>query len=510
MMRALLVTALLVLCSPTSASAGTRRLALIVGNNAAGPAKEKLHYAERDARRMAKLLRQLGGVSEVSLLLGGTADALRTTLARLARKTRTTSDNTVLIFYYSGHADNKSLLMGGSRYPFKELRSKLKQFPARTAISFIDACQSGQITRTKGGRTIPVVDVRFDDQPINGRVFITSSAAGESSQESDELQASLFTHYLMSGLRGGADDSGDGKVSLEEAYRFAYRHTLSRTSSTVHGPQHPSYQMDLTGTGQFTLTWLSPRLSYLVLKRRARGAYYIHQKSTGVLVAEINKLDGRMLRIALAPGEYEVRKAQDGHEMVKAVQVVPAGAAVLDEANMVRRPLRLALRKGGDSSPASLSLSYNLRTGYLDQAKALHGVRAGFMHVLGPVELGGFIGFGHGSYLRDDQIAVSLNELTLLASVQYRMRLLPWLSPVAALDGGGSWVWQRGDLPGGQRQTFSKPIMRYCVRLGAEVPLAGPLMLGIWGHLGHVFLDQQSGIIASFGAGLQAGLIFKL
>lgn len=62
----------------------------------------------------------------------------------------------------------------------------------------------------------------FDEaRSYEGRVYITSSAAGERAQESDEIQGSVFTHYLLAGLRGAADDSGDRRVSLEEAYRFA-------------------------------------------------------------------------------------------------------------------------------------------------------------------------------------------------------------------------------------------------------------------------------------------------
>ena len=70
--------------------------------------------------------------------------------------------------------------MGSSRFGFRELRETVGRFPARTAISFIDACQSGQVTRTKGGRVVPVVDVRFEDQRYRGRVYVTSSSGGES------------------------------------------------------------------------------------------------------------------------------------------------------------------------------------------------------------------------------------------------------------------------------------------------------------------------------------------
>jgi hypothetical protein len=49
---------------------------------------------------------------------------------------------------------------------------------------------------------------------MRGHAFLTSSAASEVAQESDRIRASYFTYYLVSGLRGAADVTGEGKVTL--------------------------------------------------------------------------------------------------------------------------------------------------------------------------------------------------------------------------------------------------------------------------------------------------------
>ena len=54
--------------------------------------------------------------------------------------------------------------------------------------------------------------------------MITSSAAREAALESAEIEASFFSHHLISGLRGAADTSGDGLVTLAEAYQYAFTH----------------------------------------------------------------------------------------------------------------------------------------------------------------------------------------------------------------------------------------------------------------------------------------------
>ena len=70
-----------------------------------------------------------------------------------------------------------------------------------------------------------------------GQVLITASSASEDAQESDAIQGSFFTHFLTSGLRGAADRDNDGKVTLGEAYEFAYAHTVSNTVGT-HAPSN--------------------------------------------------------------------------------------------------------------------------------------------------------------------------------------------------------------------------------------------------------------------------------
>ena len=51
--------------------------------------------------------------------------------------------------------------------------------------------------------------MRLEASGVEGRVLISASGANEYAQESDALQGSYFTHYLVTGLRGAADTSRD-------------------------------------------------------------------------------------------------------------------------------------------------------------------------------------------------------------------------------------------------------------------------------------------------------------
>ena len=111
-------------------------------------------------------------------------------------------------------------------------------------ITILDACASGAITRLKGGRPHPAFLTDASSQ-VKGYAFLTSSSENEAAQESERLQGSFFTQALLTGLRGAADVSGDGRVTLGEAYQFAFTETLAQTTSTQGGAQHPAYDIKM-------------------------------------------------------------------------------------------------------------------------------------------------------------------------------------------------------------------------------------------------------------------------
>jgi hypothetical protein len=107
----------------------------------------------------------------------------------------------------------------------------------------------------KGGHPGPAFTIRLSDEVSStGEALLTSSAADELALESREIGGSFFTHHLVSGLRGAADTSGDGKITLAEAYQYAFERTVSATASMTIGTQHPGYDYRLPGRGDLVLS----------------------------------------------------------------------------------------------------------------------------------------------------------------------------------------------------------------------------------------------------------------
>ena len=347
--RALCAAALLV---ALPAVAEARRFALVVGDAKGGAGTRPLRYAERDAKRMHAILTRLGGVrpEDARLLTAATADEVRAAIADLserAEQAKARGDETVLLVYYSGHAKDGDLRLGDTRMSLFELRDALRNAPADVRIGLLDSCQSGAITRAKGVRAAPAFDVQQAQAASTrprGLVLIASSSADEESQESDEIGASFFTHYLASGLLGDADSSGDGKVTLAEAYTYAYARTVGETAETRAGAQHPVYLYDLGGAGDVVLTELAPARGSLVFPVGGEGVYVVLDGSRRA-VAEVAKPRGDQRRLALAPGDYVVKKRDGDTLLIGSFSLADAPVEIAD-ARLSRRPLSEDPQKG--------------------------------------------------------------------------------------------------------------------------------------------------------------------
>jgi len=294
------------------AQAEVQRFVLAAGANSGGSDRPLLRYAVSDAERFSQVLNDLGGVDPANMLLLKEPkvrdliqgfDQLNRRVAVAKRPAG--GGRTEVLVYYSGHADEKGLLLGDDRYSYQSLRDRLQEIPADVRIAVLDACASGAFTRLKGGKARKAFLVD-ESASVRGHAFLTSSAETEAAQESDHIGASYFTYYLVSGLRGAADVTGDGRVTLHEAYQFAFDETLGKTAGSGAGAQHPWYEINLSGAGDVVMTDVRQTTAAIVLRETLDGRVFI-RNARQELVVELYKPHGRRIEIGLEPGEYEVR-----------------------------------------------------------------------------------------------------------------------------------------------------------------------------------------------------------
>lgn len=334
------------------------RFALIIGANAGWSNDRPLRHAETDAEHMRDVLVELGGFDpdRVYLLRDPDTSTVRARLRRLDESMRALGNNTLLFVYYSGHADAQYLHLRGSHLSHVELYSLLRESNARIRIGVVDACRSGSILDAKGGRpTAPFETQVVDELAVNGLALLTSSGADELSQEQRALAGSVFTHHLVSGLRGAADADKDGQVTLAEAYQHAFERTQADTAATPV-PQRPAFRYELLGQGPVVLSRLVRASSLLVLPRSKSERYVVVDRHEWRLIVEGRSQPEREVLLVVAPGEYRIKRV--GQDLLELASIQLAAGERLEVAGLsfTSRPLSSGLLKGrpDSSSPSEL------------------------------------------------------------------------------------------------------------------------------------------------------------
>lgn len=517
--RALALAAMTVgLLAARNGMAETRRLAVVVGSNLGSGARPPLQFAETDADRMADVLSDLGGVraGDLWLLKKASLGAVRRSFEEATRRITEshgrTGTRTVLLFYFSGHSDGESLELGNERITFRDLRSWLGGTGAEVRLAIIDSCKSGALIAAKGGALGPAYEIRLsDDLTSTGDVVITSSASDENALESREIRGSFFSHHFLSGLRGAADASGDGQVTLAEAYRYAYAHTLTATASTFAGAQHPAYDFRLSGQGELVMTSLSNPSAVIELPagfERQLIADLGHDQVVGEITS------GAVTRLAVRPGTYVVRSWAGGKAFATKIEIRRGETRTIGREQLVAFEIPTVRGKGG---APDLELS--------DLATALSPPRAR------PTV---FVGGGA-------ERAVA-KQLSFLASVRIAVQSPRprWLSlSLTAATGaaanfresrfalglGGRRGWERGrlriqagvELGGGMlAQSIDGVALQWssfatasCVT-GLAAKLGRGIRLGLEGQLGGALLRQDGNTVARWAPAMWLGLDIAL
>jgi len=349
-MRVLLAIAVVCTAVLAHADPAPRRFAVVIGANEGDIEDRPLRYAEADAARIGEILRELGGfpADDVQVLANVTASDLRRALGSLGKRVQQLGGDSILFVFYSGHGDAESLHLKGTRLATRELRELVDASRATIRILVVDACRSGGVTRTKGGRPGPAFAIDFDDRlRSKGVAILSSSAEGEDSQESDRLKASFFTHYLASALRGAADDDSDGRITLGEAFGFASQRTIAATTQTAAGPQHPMYRYDLTGREDLVLTYTTAHQPGVGALALGAGTYVIQRRDAGgPMVAEVTVSSGSRV-VAVTPGNYFITRRAPDHLLQGTFAVTSGASTAVDVGRMTRIAYAQLIRKGG-------------------------------------------------------------------------------------------------------------------------------------------------------------------
>ena len=219
-----------------------------------------LLYAHRDAKAVRDFLVDRGGFSpdRSRLLLDEQATHEEIRSAFFTFLAATQPDDLVFIFL-AGHGvqdqnnpDNFYFLahdsvrdnLGGTAIPMWTLGDVMNHsVKARHILVMADTCRSGATSERAG--VVEGTGLNFFNKYLEtmaskrGRLVLTASQAHQNSLELDRLGHGVFTHFLLQGLAGQADDNPhDGVITAGEVVDFVRRAVPKET----RGEQHPSFR----------------------------------------------------------------------------------------------------------------------------------------------------------------------------------------------------------------------------------------------------------------------------
>ena len=238
------------------------KYALIIGNNRYDDAKlAQLKTPAADSKALANILkdRTIGSFDEVASLVNQTETQVRRTISSfLANK----KPDDLVLLYFSGHGvlddrgrlylalkDTQVDLLKATSIPSSFVADEMDSCRSKRQILILDCCHSGAFARGAKGGPKAITETTFEGSGF-GRVVLTASDSTQYALEGDQVikqsELSLFTHFLLEGLKTGeADANNDGHISLDEWYDYTYAKVISETPRQVPHKWSYNQQGDL-------------------------------------------------------------------------------------------------------------------------------------------------------------------------------------------------------------------------------------------------------------------------
>lgn len=193
---------------------------------------KSLRYTDDDAYRMYAFLKSPEGGAlpdeQIKVLIDEDAtrenilDAMQEVFSRA-------TENDMVFFYFSGHGLKGSFLPidydgANNKLMHTDVTNILSNCAAKFKVCIADACHSGSLEESLYTMKSPqdLISSYYDAfrQSAGGTALMMSSKAEETSIENNGLRQGIFSHFLIRGLKGGADHDNSGIITVNELFEY--------------------------------------------------------------------------------------------------------------------------------------------------------------------------------------------------------------------------------------------------------------------------------------------------
>lgn len=312
-----------------------------------------LHYASRDAKEMAETFRHAGTFDEdrIYLLTNQPLEKIKASLEEVkgrVRELRKAGTESLVLIYYSGHGSAEGLHVRGQILSREDLSRYLESLESNLKILILDACESGDFLRNKGGRLVDAPKVVMVDRlESKGTILISSSSRGEMAQESEDYRGAVFTHHFLNGMRGLADYDGDKSIRLMEAFDYARVSTKREEIMGQVSQQNPGFDFDMTGEADPVVARIGNQQSQLLLQHMPLGPMEIYNGNSMQLEGRAWLTGQDSVRFSLPSNKYVLAYREKGESRIAEVDLTWQRTALVSPPMFRRKAKSMLSEKGG-------------------------------------------------------------------------------------------------------------------------------------------------------------------
>src|SRR3972149_6402652 len=236
------------------------KFALIIGNTEyTDPGLAQLTAPGKDAEDFARVLNstEFCAFDHVNILLNQPEFVVREAIDEFFDQKK---PDDLLVLCFSGHGVRDELgalylaVKNTNRFRLRStaiksdfIREAMDQSRSKRQGLILDCCNSGAFAQGTKAATGVSIGTASAFEAGYGCVILTASDSIQFAWEGDKVigdtDNSLFTHFLVEGLEGEADLDGDGRITVDELYDYAYekvrlatpKQTPSKFSSKQQG-----------------------------------------------------------------------------------------------------------------------------------------------------------------------------------------------------------------------------------------------------------------------------------
>ena len=225
---------------PSSNSASDVKIWAVIVGAAQYNHLVSLRFTDDDAYLVYAFLRspEGGAVPENQIRLLIDEDATRSgILAAMNTLFQKADDNDEIFFYFSGHGIEGSFLPidydgYNNNLQHEELKNIIEKSRAKHKIIIADACHAGSIGNPRNPIHLELEKFyRAFVSTKGGTALFMSSKSEEYSLEDNGLRSGVFSHFLIKGLKGPADQDHNNIVTVKEAFDYVQRNVRTYTAN---------------------------------------------------------------------------------------------------------------------------------------------------------------------------------------------------------------------------------------------------------------------------------------